>query len=738
MAVNLSPVGGVAGQFFDNNGNPLSGGKIFTYAAGTTTNQVTYTNASGGIAHANPIILDSAGRVPSGEIWLTDGLQYKFVITDSNNVLIGTYDNIIGINSNFVNFTNEQEIQTATAGQTVFTLTTMSYQPATNSLSVFVDGVNQYGPGALYAYVETDSTTVTFTTGLHVGAEVKFTTSNLNSSAGGDAFQVSYTPPFTSSVTTNVGDKLAQTVSAKDFGAVGDGVADDTTALQNALNSNQLIFLPKGNYRITSSLVFDPAVNRNTGFVGETSISWYPTTTQPGGPPWGAINEVVITYDGPVSTTTAIILASAEPVGVQVAQTFSNSIFGFYLRNVLLDGQNKAGFGLYAIRLQEPLVQNVIATNTTQHAFYIDQAYSGQYVQISAFKNLGCGISVGRGELDYGWTAGKFINAVYFSDIYAAACGADKTFDEVTNPLWGYGIGLWFHRGNVVTSYTSENNDGVGIVLAPTSFPNVILSGYSELSNSLIISGTNAITDGRATRKWGCWFVGDVSAGSLNSRLTNVFMAAEGIRLTGTQPSSTRPEGGFSLENIAGANYLEADWGNYRLVNCSKELFDNITGVAPAGSQLFAGGIRFDTAATGNLNYYEFKTFTPTLRGTTIAGTGWAYTINEGSYVRVGNMVTVTGRITLSAKSGDATGPIVIAGLPFNTKTTNPYNGAVTLSRIEGLVTAIVSASGNYILNSDQISLRIRTAASTSSATVALSDIGNTFSVDFTGTYFVD
>lgn len=94
MSVTLSPIGGVAGQFFDNNGQPLSGGKIYTYAAGTTTPQACYTSAAGSTPHSNPIILDSAGRVPGGEIWLTDGLAYKFIIETSTGILIGTYDNI--------------------------------------------------------------------------------------------------------------------------------------------------------------------------------------------------------------------------------------------------------------------------------------------------------------------------------------------------------------------------------------------------------------------------------------------------------------------------------------------------------------------------------------------------------------------------------------------------------------------------------------------------------------------
>lgn len=259
MAVFLSPVGGVAAQFFTNTGAVLTGGKIYTYAAGTTTPAATFTNSGGSTYNTNPIVLDAAGRVSgSGEIWLGDGVQYKFVLKDANDVLIATYDNISGINSDFTNFLSNQEIFTATAGQTVFTLAN-PYVPGANTLSVFVDGVNQYGPGASYAYLETNSTTVTFVSGLHVGASVKFTTvQSLTSTQATTAALVSYNEGDTGAVTYTVQARLRQIVSVKDFGATGDGTTNDAIAVQAALNTGKSIHFPKGTYYVGSTTLTLP------------------------------------------------------------------------------------------------------------------------------------------------------------------------------------------------------------------------------------------------------------------------------------------------------------------------------------------------------------------------------------------------------------------------------------------------------------------------------------------------
>jgi len=165
--VSLSQFSGAGWQFFDNSGNLLSGGKIYTYTAGTSTPQTTYTTSAGNIAHANPIILDSSGRVSTGEIWTTTGTNYKFVLKTSADVTIATYDNI---------------------------------------------------------------------------------------PSGVTASQVLFQQAGSNTVERTVQAKLQEWVSVLDFGADPTGVADSTTAIQNAINNNKGVYFPTGTYLISSPL----------------------------------------------------------------------------------------------------------------------------------------------------------------------------------------------------------------------------------------------------------------------------------------------------------------------------------------------------------------------------------------------------------------------------------------------------------------------------------------------------
>jgi len=78
-------------QFIDAAGVPLAGGFLYTYAAGTTTPQATYTDSTGATANSNPIVLDARGEA---NIWLGSA-TYKFKLADSNNTEIWTVDNVV-------------------------------------------------------------------------------------------------------------------------------------------------------------------------------------------------------------------------------------------------------------------------------------------------------------------------------------------------------------------------------------------------------------------------------------------------------------------------------------------------------------------------------------------------------------------------------------------------------------------------------------------------------------------
>lgn len=192
MAVNLSFIGGAGWQFFDDNGVPLAGGKIYTYAAGTTTPQTTYTSRDASTPNTNPIILDAAGRTPS-QIWATEGLLYKYVVQTANDVLVRSWDNI--------------------GGSVVSSDLTQNLANTTN---------NSLGD-ALIGFKQSNSS------GFLPGA-----------------------------VARTVNTKLQEIVSVRDFGAIGDGITDDTAAIQAAINAatsaDTKVLVPPGTYLLTDTL----------------------------------------------------------------------------------------------------------------------------------------------------------------------------------------------------------------------------------------------------------------------------------------------------------------------------------------------------------------------------------------------------------------------------------------------------------------------------------------------------
>jgi hypothetical protein len=132
-------------QFADNNGAPLAGGLISTFAAGTVTPQATFTDSTGGSPNTNPVVCDSAGRC---QMWLSP-LSYKFVIKTSAGVTLQTID---GYNPDTVNTTVTS--LTNTGNDTMQQITAATNLANQNSNLIKIQG--QYWNGATTATDEWD------------------------------------------------------------------------------------------------------------------------------------------------------------------------------------------------------------------------------------------------------------------------------------------------------------------------------------------------------------------------------------------------------------------------------------------------------------------------------------------------------------------------------------------------------------------------------------------------------
>lgn len=381
--VSISPFAGVGAQFFDNNGVILTGGKVYSYVAGTTTPLATYTSISGATPHANPIVLDSAGRVPGGEIWIEDGKSYKFVVETAASVLIGTYDNVNEIAPGFITIANH----VGDGATTVFGIgDTPTTKLATNA---YINGVYQ----DKNTYTVSGSS-LTFTQAPPLNSQIEIVTQQTAVLGTTSADLVSYTAPEIRAVEQTVQTKLDQTISVKDFGAVGDGVADDTAAIQSAIDAMDAysaLYFPAGNYKVTSKITFDPPQN-NVGFFGD-----------------GA-SATTLRYAGAVANDDCFVF------GTSGAQRAGWSISGI---RFISDTVMSAGAGVHAYAINRSTWRDVVFSDQDANSnFYIGVWFDGaDMVQVSQFRARGSaeGLRVngitGLGRADLFLHEGKISNS---------------------------------------------------------------------------------------------------------------------------------------------------------------------------------------------------------------------------------------------------------------------------------------------------------------------------------------
>lgn len=274
-------------QFFDNNGDPLAGGKVYTYEAGTTTPKTTWSDAAETTPNANPIILDSGGRAT---IYWSG--SYKVVVHASDDTLVTSVDDVAPLDTLRTDLANSTDVAKGDALVTV-------KRSDSNSIATTQHIVNEQRPiyvtadfGALgngttddrasFSTADTSSGTTeliyvspgtyriasNLTLNGHYffapGAKLKpdaSVTVTMNGSVIASAYQIFDLSNSNAAIT---GPKNCSQIFVDWFGAVGDAATDNTKAFKSAITAAGLhggtVYIPAGTYSINTPLTFSEKV----------------------------------------------------------------------------------------------------------------------------------------------------------------------------------------------------------------------------------------------------------------------------------------------------------------------------------------------------------------------------------------------------------------------------------------------------------------------------------------------
>ena len=273
--------------FTDKNGDPLDNGYLYFGEVNknpeTNSIQVYYDS---GLTQpvAQPVRTSNGYPMRNGAPALIyAGSQFSVTVRDKNSDLVIYSPVGYGIDPGAIAGVVIVQDQ---IGDGVTTAFGMGASPATeNATNVFIDGVYQSKAG-----YSISGSTLTFSEAPPLYSAIEIVSNETAIIGGGtDASLVTYNEGGAGAVTRTVQTKLQETVSVKDFGAVGDGVTDDTAAIQAAIDSvatsasvTLTVNIPDGNYLVTDTI---EVLKRNVYLVGQseagTKIKFRPSSEIP-------------------------------------------------------------------------------------------------------------------------------------------------------------------------------------------------------------------------------------------------------------------------------------------------------------------------------------------------------------------------------------------------------------------------------------------------------------------------
>ena len=531
-----------------------------------------------------------------------------------------------------------RSVVTATAGQTV--VATPTYLIGSNTLQVFVNGVKVLLSAD---YTETTQNSITFVSGLTLGGEVEliaqqaFAVDELRAdlasgAVGKGSSLVSYLPGGTGAVATTAQAKLRESVSVKDFGAVGDGVTDDYAAFAAALSASKRVYVPNPSvkYLISYPLVLDDD-QQLIGESRETCIIEKTTTNLPS-PALGIFSGtragIAFNYD---YDKNAVVIIK-KPAG----RAYPNSIG---IHNITLKAASGVSveYGVYAPRLSRSRFTQVYITGVANGWFTYDS-------WMCTFEGVECK------DVSYGFR--------WENDNTGTGSGTSCTFIGCfANIVDVYG---WYLYGLVYSSIIASASESV---VAPVAGDRPVAWFFNLCKGLTVVGCGSEVVKGYTFRISGGSV--DIRGGRFDGLTGDTFGTSTAVVFLDSG-AKVSIGGGARFEAVTspGNIYNEFVAGSGSLLT-----YDETVTRPSGGTAAFTGtGGRIDDPSAS-------VAWTPTVIGSGTAGTA-TYSTQEGFYTRIGNVVYYTA--TLTWTGGTGTGNLYIAGLPFTSKNTSAYaTGAV-------------------------------------------------------------